>query len=259
MPNTPYLSMFDLTGKVALVTGSGRGLGLEIARAMAGAGAHVLLNGRNAEVLETVAQAIRAAGGSVACLPFDVADAAALRDAFARIEREHGRLDVLVHNVGQRNRKPLADFTDEDIRALLEVDLVSGLVLAREAVALMLRHGGGRLIAVTSVAGQIARAGDAVYTSAKAGLAGMVRALAAEYGPHNITSNGIAPGFFATETNAAIVNDREASRYFEGRTPMRRWGRPEEIAGAAVFLASPAASYVNGHILVVDGGATILM
>lgn len=259
MPQLPTLSMFSLEGQVALVTGAGRGLGLEIARAMAGAGAHVLLNGRDPAPLRAGVEAIRAAGGAASALPFDVADRAAVRAAFAAIAREHGRLDALVHNVGQRNRKPLAEFADEEIDALLAVDLASGLVLARESARLMLPRRAGRLIAVTSVAAQIARANDSVYTAAKAGLAGMVRALAAEYGPVGITSNAIAPGFFATETNAAIVGDRKAAAYFEGRTPMGRWGRPEEIAGAAVFLASRAASYVNGHVLVVDGGATVLM
>ncbi|NUB29810.1 SDR family oxidoreductase, partial [Azospirillum brasilense] len=181
------------------------------------------------------------------------------RDAYARIARDHGRLDVLVQNVGQRNRKPLTDFADEEISDLLNVDLAAGLILAREAARLMLPQGFGRLITVTSISGQIARANDAVYAAAKAGLAGMVRALAAEYGAKGLTSNAIAPGFFATETNAGITGNPALSAYFEGRTPMGRWGRPEEIAGAAVFLASPAASYVNGHVLVVDGGATILM
>ena len=255
----PSLSLFSLAGKVALVTGSGRGLGLAIARAMSGAGAHVLLNGRTPEPLHAAAAAIVAAGGAASVLAFDVADPAAVREAFGRIARDHGGLDILVHNVGQRNRKPLADFTDAEIRGLLDVDLAAGLVLAREAAKQMLPRGTGRLIAVTSVAGQVARANDAVYTAAKAGLTGMVRALAAEYGPAGLTSNAIAPGFFATETNAAIVNDQQLSAYFEGRTPLRRWGRPEEIAGAAVFLASPAASFVNGHVLVVDGGATIQM
>lgn len=250
-------SMFSLSGKVALVTGSGRGLGYAIARALHGAGAHVLLNGRDGDRLREAAA--RIGSERVTALPFDVADGAAARVAVAGIARDHGRLDVLVQNVGQRNRKPLADFADEEIRHLLDVDLVASLVLAREAAALMLPRGEGRLIAVTSIAGQVAKANDAVYSAAKAGLTGMVRALAAEYGPHNITSNAIAPGFFATETNMGIVNDPTASAYFEGRTPMRRWGRPEEIAGAAVFLASPAASYVNGHVLTVDGGATILM
>lgn len=258
-PLPPYLAAFSLEDRIALVTGSGRGLGLEIARAMSGAGAHVLLNGRDAARLEAQAEAIRAAGGRASVLAFDVADLAAVREAFARIAREMGRLDVLVQNVGQRNRKALAEFSDAEIDALLSVNLTSSLVLAREAAKLMLPRGSGRLIAVTSIAGQIARPNDAVYTAAKAGLAGMVRALAAEYGAAGITSNAIAPGFFATETNAAIVGDKDLSAYFEQRTPMRRWGRPEEIAGAAVFLASSAASYVNGHVLVVDGGATILM
>ena len=258
-PHLPYLSQFSLEGRVALVTGSGRGLGLEIARAMAGSGAHVLLNGRDAARLQPQADAIAAAGGRASILAFDVADRDAVRDAFARIERDHGRLDVLVQNVGQRNRKPLTDFSDAEIGDLLNVDLASGIILAREAARLMLPRGFGRLIAVTSIAGQVARANDAVYAAAKAGLTGMVRALAAEYGGKGLTSNAIAPGFFATETNAAITGDPALSAYFEGRTPLGRWGRPEEIAGAAVFLASAAASYVNGHVLVVDGGATIQM
>lgn len=255
----PYLSAFSLAGQVALVTGSGRGLGLEIARALAGSGAHVLLNGRDATVLEARVAEIAAAGGTASALAFDVSDRAAVREAFARIVQEHGRLDVLVQNVGQRNRKPLADLTDDEITTLLDVDLASSLILAREAARLMLPQGRGRLIAVTSVAGQISRANDSVYAAAKSGLNGMVRALAAEYGPLGLTSNAIAPGFFATETNAAITGDPERAAYFAKRTPMNRWGRPDEIAGAAVFLASAAASYVNGHVLVVDGGATILM
>jgi gluconate 5-dehydrogenase len=252
----PYLQRFALTDRVILVTGAGRGLGFEIAKAMAGAGGHVILNGRDEGRLAAAAAMI---GGAVETAAFDVADGAAVAAAFRAIERRHGRLDVLVNNVGQRNRKPLQAFSDGELSALFEVDLVAGYRLAREAARLMLRQGAGRLIAVTSIAGQVARKGDAVYAGAKAGLAGMVRALAAEYGPHAITSNGIAPGFFATETNEAIWADPERSAYFEDRTPLGRWGRPDELAGAAVFLASPAASYVNGHIIVVDGGATILM
>jgi gluconate 5-dehydrogenase len=256
----PTLRHFTLTGKVILVTGAGRGLGFEIAKALAGAGGHVILNGRDAARLDAAAQRIAdAGGGSVETAPFDVADGAALRAAFADIAARHGRLDVLVNNVGQRNRKSLLDFSEPEIRGLMETDLFAGIFLAREAARLMVPAKWGRLIAVTSIAGVLGRANDAVYTAAKSGLDGLVRALAAEYGPLGITSNAIAPGFFATETNAKMVADPTVASYFEKRTPMGRWGRPEEIAGAAVFLASDAASYVNGHVLTVDGGATILM
>jgi gluconate 5-dehydrogenase len=256
----PTLRHFTLTGKIILVTGAGRGLGFEIAKALAGAGGHVILNGRNVELLDGAALRIaEAGGGSVETLPFDIADSAALNGAFAAIAAKHGRLDVLVNNVGVRNRKPLFDISDAEIRHLIETNLLAGVFLARESARLMLPRKSGRLIAVTSIAGTLARAGDAVYPAAKAGLTGMVRSLAAEFGPHGITSNAIAPGFFATETNVRFATDPAFSASFEQRTPMGRWGRPEEISGAAVFLASDAASYVNGHVLTVDGGTSILM
>jgi gluconate 5-dehydrogenase len=256
----PTLARFDLTGKVALVTGAGRGLGFEIAKALAGAGAQVVINGRDAARLDTAAAAIAGfAGRPVETAPFDITDAAALTAAFAAIAKRHGRLDVLVNNVGARNRKPLLDFAEDELRRLLETDLVAGIALAREAARLMLPQRWGRLIMVTSIAGVLGRANDAVYIAAKSGLDGLTRALAAEFGAQGITSNAIAPGFFATETNLPMVADPEVNAYYVGRTPMRRWGKPEEIAGAAVFLASDAASYVNGHVLTVDGGASILM
>ena len=256
----PTLERFALTGKIILVTGAGRGLGFEIAKALAGAGGHVILNGRDAERLAAAASRIASEiGGSTETAPFDIADSAALQLAFQSIATKHRRLDVLVNNVGARNRKSLLEFSDTEIRDLVETDLLAGLFLARESARLMLPRKSGRLIAVTSIAGTLARADDAVYPTAKAGLTGMVRALAAEFGPHGITSNAIAPGFFATETNAHLAADPIRSAAFEKRTPMGRWGRPEEIAGAAVFLASAAASYVNGHVLTVDGGTTIMM
>ncbi|WP_454692771.1 SDR family oxidoreductase [Achromobacter aegrifaciens] len=257
MNTLPYLRNFDLTGQVALVTGSARGLGFCIARALAGCGARVLINGRNAEAVAAAAGELSAAGLDAHPLPFDISDDAAMERAFLDIDRDHRRLDILVNNVGARNRKTLRDTSPAEIRELIDTDMVAGMLLAKFAAERMVRQGSGRLIAITSVVGELARAGDAVYPAAKQGLTGMVRALAAEFGGQGITSNAIAPGTFATETNAEMVADPAVGPRIAERNPMGRWGEPEEIAGAAVFLASPAASYVNGHVLVVDGGLSI--
>jgi gluconate 5-dehydrogenase len=255
----PYLQAFSLEGKVALITGAARGIGLKIAEAMAGSGAHVILSGRNADTLAEAARRITAQGQSASALAFDIADPAAIKDAFAAIAATHGRLDILVSNAGTRHRKPLLDFTDAELHAMFDVNLIAGYVLAREAARLMVPQRAGRLITITSIAGHVARANDAVYAGAKHGLTGMVRGLAAEYGPLGITSNAIAPGGVATEANAAMLADPKIQSHFATRTPLGRWAQPDEIAGAAVFLASPAASYVNGHVLVVDGGMSIAM
>ena len=255
----PYLRNFSLEGKLALITGAARGIGLEIARAMAGSGAHVILNGRDAGALNVSAQELREHGGTASALPFDIADADALKSAFAEIAARHGKLDILVSNAGLRDRKLLQDFSDADLQRMFDTNLIAPYRLAREAAALMLPQRSGRMIFVTSIAGQIARSGDAVYTGAKQGVTGMMRALAAEYGPMGITSNAIAPGGVATESNAAMIADPKAQAHFATRTPLGRWAEPEEIAGAAVFLASPAASYVNGLVLTVDGGMSIAM
>jgi gluconate 5-dehydrogenase len=255
----PYLRNFSLDGQVALVTGAGRGLGFSIARALAQSGAQVIVNGRDGGRLLDAARLIDPDPMMVSPMPFDVTDEAAVGKAFDLIRERHGRLDILVNNVGARDRKPFFEFSSGDMRALLEADLVAAMLLSQAAARLMTEHRHGRLIAVTSIAGHLARAGDAVYAVAKHGLNGLVRGLAAEYGATGITSNAIAPGGFATEANAAAFLDPKIRAHFAGRTPLGRWGEPDEIAGAAVFLASPAASYVNGHVLVVDGGMSISM
>lgn len=249
--------LFDLSGRVALVTGGGRGLGLVMAEALARHGALVHVNGRDAERTAAAAGQLVAQGLAARASVFDVDDPAACRDALDAIVAQSGRLDILVNAVGQRLRAPLDAIARSDLERLFAVNVGAAYDLAKAAAPLMIRGGYGRIVMVSSAVTRRIRPGDTAYTITKGALETLTHALAIEWGRAGINVNAIAPGPFATETNAALVADPTTSALVSRLSPLGRWGQPHEVAGACVFLASPAASYVNGAVLLVDGGISI--
>jgi gluconate 5-dehydrogenase len=246
---------FDLSGRLALVTGGGSGLGHAIASGLAGAGAKVVIVGRDAKRLERAARETGAAGTAVC----DVTD----RDAIARlvqeVERGHGAIDILVNNAGIQQRAPFPEFPADGWDRMIATHLSAPFFLAQAVVPAMIERGHGKIINTLSVTSELGRPTIVPYTAAKGGLRMLTRGLAVELGPKNIQVNGIAPGYFATEMNTALMQDPDFDAWVRKRTPAGRWGEPHELAGAAVFLASRAADYVNGQVLFVDGGFTASM
>jgi gluconate 5-dehydrogenase len=249
------LDRFRLDGQIALVTGAARGLGWEMAKAFAEAGALVVLHGRTDEAVQARAAELRGRGLAADTIGFDMGDAPAIERAMDALLARHERIDILLSNVGERDRRGVRHIAPEEFDHLVTVDLGAVYRLVKRATPGMIERRHGRVISVTSIVDRLASDGSPSYTAAKGGLAALTRALAAELGRHGVTCNAISPGFFATETNATMARG-EAAAERARRVPLNRWGQPGEIAGAALLLASSAGSYINGHTLIVDGGVS---
>lgn len=250
------MKLFDLTGRIALITGSSKGIGLALARALAQAGAEVVLNARDPARLEESRAALSAEGCRVHSASFDVTDPEAVAAGVDRVEREVGPIAILVNNAGIQHRAPLEDFPLDAWKRLVDTNLGSVFLVGQAVARRMIARGKGKVINVGSVQSELARPGIAPYTATKGAVKMLTKAMATDWGRHGLQCNGIGPGYFRTELNRALVEDPAFSAWLAGRTPMGRWGEVEELAGAAVFLASDASSFVNGHMLYVDGGIT---
>ena len=251
------LDLFSLEGRRALVTGSSQGIGRALVEGLAGAGAAVVLNGRDEARLAAAAQEVRAAtGAEVATLSFDVTDHDAVRQAIDGFEREQGPIDVLVNNAGMQFRTPLEDFPADRFEQLLQTNVASVFHVGQAVARHMIARGGGRIVNIASVQSALARPGIAPYTATKGAVANLTKGMATDWARHGLQVNALAPGYFDTPLNAALVADPDFCAWLEKRTPAGRWGRVEELVGACLFLASDAASFVNGTVLYVDGGIT---
>ena len=248
------VSLFDLTGKTALVTGSSRGLGRAFADGLAGAGARVVLNGVNEERLADAAAQMQSAGHQVLTSAFDVTDEAAVVAAFDGFDKDGIDIDILINNAGIQFRKPMLELKTSDWQRVVDTNLTSAFVIGREAAKRMATRGRGKIINIGSLTSELARATIAPYTVTKGGIKMLTKAMAAEWGELGIQANAIGPGYMITDMNEALINNPDFDAWVKARTPMRRWGKPEELAGTAIYLASEASNYVSGQIIYADGG-----
>jgi gluconate 5-dehydrogenase len=250
------MDLFDLSGKTALVTGSSMGIGNALAGGMARAGARIVLNARDAGRLAKAAEALRATGAEVFELPFDATDPAAVTVAVDGFEATNGPIDILVNNAGMQHRAPLEDFPVDAFERLMKTNVSSVFYVGQAVARHMIGRGAGKIINIASVQSALARPGIAPYTATKGAVANLTKGMATDWAKYGLHCNAIAPGYFVTPLNAALVGDPAFTTWLEKRTPAGRWGQVEELVGACIFLASAASSFVNGHVLYVDGGIT---
>ena len=253
------MNPFDLSGRRALITGASRGIGHAIATALASAGAHVIINGRTQAALEEAAAVIRATGGRVDVSSFDVTDATQVNAGVDAIESHFGALDILVNNAGIQRRAPLEKFTDADWHDLIAHNLDSVFFVGRAVARHMIPRGSGKIINIGSVQCELARPTIAPYTATKGAVRNLTRGMCADWAGHGLQINAICPGYFDTPLNQALVQNPEFDAWLRKRTPAGRWGRLEDLHGAAVFLASRASDFINGQMLFVDGGITAVI
>jgi gluconate 5-dehydrogenase len=250
------LSLFSLAGRRALITGSSRGIGFGIAQALAGAGAEIIINGRDAEALGLAAERLAAGGASVRAVAFDVTNEESIADGVGHIESERGPIDILVNNAGMQYRSPLEDFPAEKFDQIMLTNVSSVFMVGQAVARRMIPRRRGKIINICSVMTNVARQSIAPYSASKAAVANLTRGMATDWARHGLNVNAIAPGYIRTELNEALLSNPEFNAWVEKRTPAGRWADPGELGGAAIFLSSEASSFVNGHILYVDGGFT---
>lgn len=249
-------NIFDLSGKRALITGSSQGIGYMLAKGLSEAGAEVILNGRDAEKLQKAADELAASGISTHQLPFDATDYAAVAEAVNGFEANIGAIDILVNNAGMQHRTPLEDFDPADFQRLMNTNVTSVFNVGQAVARHMIKRGAGKIVNIASVQTALARPGIAPYTASKGAVANLTKGMTTDWAKYGLQINALAPGYFDTPLNAALVNDPEFSEWLCKRTPTGRWGQLEELVGACVFLSSGASSFVNGQTLFVDGGIT---
>ena len=248
--------LFNLQGRIALITGSSQGIGFALARGLAEHGATVIINGRDRSKVDDAVTLLEDDGHKVFASAFDVTNAAEVRAAIEMIEEEIDALDILVNNAGMQYRAPLEDFPIEKWQQLLETNISSAFYAGQAAARHMIARGRGKIINIASVQSELARPSIAPYTATKGAIRNLTRGMATDWARHGLQVNAIAPGYFKTPLNQALVDDPEFTAWLEKRTPAGRWGNVEELVGAAVFLSSDASTFVNGQVLHVDGGMT---